>query len=124
MGALEARPLGVILSLLIIFISGFWLSHAGKPFGGAAGFIHKFISLAAVILLINLTVHAHHAVRLSGVEWAVCVLAILLFVAAIASGGIVMAGVSVPLARVAHQVAPYLVLLATVAVIWILRKGR
>jgi hypothetical protein len=124
MGALEARPLAIILSLLIIFISGFWLSHAGKPYGGAAGFIHKLISLAAVILLINLTVHAHHAARLSGVEWAVCVLAVLLFVVAIVSGGMVMAGVSMPLAKLAHRVTPYLVLLATAAVIWLLRKGR
>lgn len=124
MGALEARPLGIILSLLIVFLSGFWLSHAGKPYGGTAGLIHKLISLAAVILLINLAVHAHHSARLSGVEWAICVLAVLLFVAAIASGGVVMAGVSAPAAKVAHRVTPYLVLLATVAAIWLLRLGR
>jgi hypothetical protein len=124
MGALEARTIGVILSLLIVFLSGFWLSHAGKPFGGAVGLIHKLISLAAVILLINLAAHAHHAARLSGVEWAVCVLAVLLFVAAIASGGVVMAGNSVPSATVAHRVTPYLVFLATVAAIWLLRMGR
>jgi len=124
MGALQARVVGIILSFLIIFLSGFWLSHAGKPYGGVAGFIHKIISLAAVILLISLAVHAHHAARLSGVEWAVCVLALLLFIAAIASGSMVMADVSVQPARVAHRVAPYLVFLASVAVIWLLRRGR
>jgi hypothetical protein len=124
MGAIQARALGVIFSLLIIFLSGFWLSYAGKPFGGAAGFIHKFISLAAVILLINLAVHAHHAARLSGVERTVCVLAVLLFVAAIASGGVVMAGASMRSAIVAHRVVPYLVFLATVTAIWLLRRGR
>jgi hypothetical protein len=123
MGAIQARALGVILSLLVVFLSGFWLSHAGKPFSGPAGFIHKFISLAAVILLISL-IHAHHAARLSGVEWAVCVLTVVLFIAAIASGGVVMAGVSAPAALMAHRVAPYLVFLATVTAIWLLRRGR
>jgi len=124
MGALQARVFGIILTFPIIFLSGFWLSHAGKLFGGVAGFIHKIISLAAVILLISLVAYAHHAARLSGIEWAVCVLAVLLFIAAMVSGGMVMADVFVQPARMAHRVAPYLVLLSSAAVIWLLRRSR
>lgn len=47
MGTTQSGVVGTGLLFLFIFLSGFWLSHSGKPYNTLIFTIHKLIGLAA-----------------------------------------------------------------------------
>jgi hypothetical protein len=96
------------------------MSHSGKPFNSLIASIHKLLSLAIVVYLVFLFVHVNHLIRLSMIEWVVCAVAMLLIVAAIASGSVLMAVESAPAAHLSHRIVPYLALISTAAALWLL----
>jgi hypothetical protein len=120
MAAIQDRVFVVILSFFVIFVSGFSMSRSGKPFNGLVASIHKLLSLATVVFLVLLLMRINHLARLSMVEWIVCAIAVLLIVAAIASGSVMMAVESSPAAHLTHRIVPYLALLSTAAAFWLL----
>jgi hypothetical protein len=56
MSTTHARIVEICALLLTVFISGFWLARTGRPLHGLPMNLHKFASLAAVVLLVMLVV--------------------------------------------------------------------
>ncbi len=83
--------------------------------------IHKLIALATLVFLIVIVVRVNKAIGLNSIQWVSTTIAGLLFIATIASGGLLSTGKSMPAAILwLHRVAPYLTLLATVASMYLL----
>lgn len=115
------RIAGTILFFVCIFLSGFWLSHSGKPYNGLLFNLHKLIALAAVVFLI-ITIHRiNEAAKLNTAEFTACVVTGLLFLVAIISGGLVSLDRPMPLALLTlHHLLPYLVVFSTAVTLYLL----
>ncbi len=101
---------------LFVFLSGFWLSHAGKPLNGVVLAFHKLLSLAALVLLAVTVYGAVQATAGAHPAGIVFVAAGLLFIATIATGGLLSTGK--PVAEwvgALHRVMPYLTVLSSAA---------
>ena len=98
----------------LVFVLGYGLSRAGKPYPLAAFTVHKLAALGILVWLIRQTVVTQRAAPLSALQWAGVGLAAVCFVLAMATGGLVSTDRPAPLwaARV-HSVIPYLTLLAS-----------
>ena len=120
-----AMRVGVsLLLLLVTFISGLWLRRSGRPRPVALLTLHKFISLAAIVL-IGLTVRQlGNAAGMSAVEISAVAVTGGLYLCAIASGGWLSTEQPAPAAISAiHVVAPPLAVLATGVTIYLLTAG-
>ena len=73
---------------LFILLSGFWLSRSGKPYNGLIFNIHKLIGLGAGIYLIRTVYLTHQAAPLGPTQWTAIVVTVLLFLFAVAAGGL------------------------------------
>jgi hypothetical protein len=51
MNTVFSKFVGVGLFFVVIFVSGFWLSHSGRPYSALFFNIHKLIALAGVVFL-------------------------------------------------------------------------
>jgi hypothetical protein len=126
MSTIHTRVVAISACYVVIFLAGFWLAHVGRPFGGFPLNLHKFTSLATVVLFVLLVVHANRAAHLSGFEWIASAIAGLTLLAAIVSGGVVTAQDPAPAAWLtAHRIAPYVAAFSTAATLvlfWI--RGR
>jgi hypothetical protein len=113
--------LGVIFLTLLFFIvvlfSGFRLRRQGKPYGTLLLTIHKLIP---VILLIYLAFAINLWKPLSPLTIAACLVAAVLFLVMIGSGGWISAAKEPPQSiSILHKVFPYFTILA-VAIVLIL----
>ncbi len=116
--------LGTGAFLLCCFLSGFWLSHSGKPLNGLIFNIHKFIALGAVAF-IGITVYqVNQAAALTTIELIACGVSGLFFLSTFISGGLLSTGKPVPalLVRV-HQVMPFLTTLSTAGSLYLLGRA-
>ena len=110
------RVAAVVVGFLIVFITGFLLSRSGSPYGSALLNVHKLVAVGLLVFVVWSTFATNKAAPLGGLEWVVVSLAILVFIAIIASGGVVSAMESPPAAvGLLHKVAPYASLLLTAA---------
>lgn len=101
-------------------LSGYWLSHSGRPLNGLILTIHKLISLAAVIYLGINIVRLHQAAPLAPLAIALSALALLFFLALIATGGLLSVAKPMPsFVHTIHQVGPYLTVLSTAAALYL-----
>jgi hypothetical protein len=115
---------------LFIFLSGFWLSRAGKPYNGLIFNIHKLIGLGTGIYLVRMVYLSHRAAPLGGVQWTAIIITVLLFVFAVAAGGLLSAISEGSLKNVregmlgaiesVHKVSPYLIVVATGVTLFLL----
>ena len=98
----------------LVFILGYGLSRAGKPYPLAAFTVHKLAALGILVWLIRQAVVTQRAAPLSALQWAGVGLAAACFVLAMATGGLVSTDRPAPLwaARV-HALIPYLTLLVS-----------
>ena len=113
------------LFFVFIFISGFWLSRSGKPYGSLALNIHKLIALAAVVFLFVTTRQLNQATKLNATELTISVVTGLLFLGAIISGGLVSIDKPMPaVVPVLHRLLPYLVVLATGLTLYLIFRLR
>lgn len=119
MSAIQSRAVGAGLLFLFIFLSGYWLSHSGKPLNGIILTIHKLISLAAVVLLV-ITIHqANQVAQLGARELSAGVVTGLLFLGTIATGGLLSTAKPMPAAILRlHQITPYLTVLSTAVTLY------
>ena len=119
------RIAGAVLFFICIFLSGFWLSHLGKPYRGLLFNLHKLIALAAVVFLVLIVHRINQVTKLSPVEFTVSLTTGLLFLAAIISGGLVSLDRPTPLALLTlHHLLPYLVVLTTAVTLYLLLVRR
>lgn len=106
------------LFFLVIFITGFWLSRRGAPYGALLFNLHKLIALAAGFILAMNVYRSHQAAPLTPLQLALVAATTLVFVALIVAGGLLSAhaggslrGISPALLAAitqAHHLLPYL----------------
>lgn len=110
------KVVGVAVGFVALFGTGFWLSHAGRPYGQALFTVHKLVAVAILVFIVWSAVAANRLSPLGAPAWVVVSLAGLAFVALIASGGVLSAMETPPAAvRFLHKVAPYASLLLSAA---------
>lgn len=119
----QLRILGLIGAVVIVVITGLWLTRSGRPYSSALLNIHKLVALAAVIAIGVLAYRANAASALQVLELAVLGLAALLVIASFASGGVVST-MKAPPAWVSwvHRIAPYLTVVAAAAAMYIVAR--
>lgn len=119
---------------LLILVSGYWLSHLGKPYNGIVFNLHKLIGLAAGIFLIVTVVRAGRVAPLGGIEIAVLAATVLVFVLLVAAGGLLSVVAEGGLQGMApalrtgitwvHRIFPYLAVFATAITLYLLVGQR
>ena len=109
-----ARFIVAGIFFLFIFLSGIWLSKAGRPLNVGISTVHKLISLAAGIFLLVTIRQRNQAIPLSSSEWTAIVVTGLCFLGTVASGGFLSSDRPMPVAVLrVHQIVPVLTLLST-----------
>ena len=121
MGATQSNVVGAGLFFLSIFLSGYWLSHSGKPLNVILLTIHKLISLAAVVFL-GITIHqVNQAAKPGAIELIAGVVTGLFFLSAIISGGLLSTDKPMPAAILTiHRITPFLTVLSTAVTLYLL----
>jgi hypothetical protein len=120
MDTMQSKVIGAGLFYLFIFLSGFWLSHLGKPYPTIVFSIHKLIGVATAIFLVITVYRIHQAAPLSPVEITAGVVTVLFFAGTIVAGGLLSIDKSMPAAVLTmHQVAPFLTMLSTAATLYL-----
>ena len=89
MTTVQVRLIETGLFLLLMFLSGFWLSRAGKPYPGGKFNLHKFIGLGTGAFLIVMVYRAQQAAPLSAVQVTAVAITVLLFIINVIAGGLV-----------------------------------
>jgi hypothetical protein len=102
------------VSFLLILLSGFWLSGAGRPLNSILLTVHKLISVAAVVCLIVNVIKIHRATPLNPFEIGLSLASLLFFLVMVATGGLLSTSKTMPVFVLKiHQIMPYMVILAT-----------
>jgi uncharacterized membrane protein YhiD involved in acid resistance len=115
------RAIVVGLLFLFIFLSGIWLSRAGRPLNVAISTLHKLISLAAGVTLLVTVYQRNRTVPLSPTEWIAIVVTGLCFLGNVVSGGLLTSEKPMPVVVLrVHQVVPVLTVLSTAATLYLL----
>jgi hypothetical protein len=125
MSTIQVRIVGVGLLLVLIFLSGLWLSRLGKPYNTAIFTIHKLVGLAAGVLLAVTVYQTHQVAPLGGAEIAAIVVTVLLFVVTVAAGALLSIDKAAPAVVLKlHQVIPVLTVLSTAGTLYLLLGGK
>lgn len=112
------RMVGVTAAFLLVFVTGFYLTHFGRPYSVALLTMHKIIAAG---ILVFLGVIAYRTSALSVSAWLVVSLTVIAFVAMIASGGALSAVESAPAMIVTvHTVGSYVTVLLAIAAFYLL----
>ena len=89
MNIFQLRFVNIGLFFLLIFASGYWLHHSGKPYGAILFNAHKLIGFGLFVLLVVRIYQLNLTTPLSGLEWVTCMVTALFFIATIVFGGLV-----------------------------------
>lgn len=112
------------IAFLVIVVSG--LSLGQKPYNTLVFTVHKLVAIGLIIFLSVALRQMHHDMALNTLEIGLVVLAGLLFLATVVTGG----AVSIPdtdlppAVKTVHHVAPYLTALSTVGALLMLVTRR
>lgn len=121
MGMTSLRIVGPGLFFLLVFLSGFWLSHAGKPLNGIILTFHKLVSLAVVVFLAVTMYQTNQVAALSTLELTAGIVTGLFFLGAIITGGLLSIDKPMPAAILAlHRLTPFLAVLSTAVTLFLL----
>ena len=125
MGTTEARVVGTGALLVLVLLSGLWVSRAGKPYRTFPFTVHKLAGLAAGILLGFIVYQTNQVAPLGPIEIAAIAVTVLLFAGTVAAGGLLSAKeqTATIILRL-HQVLPVLTLLSTAGTLYLLVQGR
>lgn len=125
MNIFELRLVNIALFFLLIFASGFWLHHSGKPYGMLLFNAHKLIGFGLFVLLVVRIYQTNHAMSLSPLELTACIVAGLFFLATIVFGGLVSIPKPMPtVVALFHKLLPYLTVLSTLGSLYLLLRNR
>ena len=106
---------------VFMLLSGFWLSHTGRPLNVFILTVHKLISLGAVFFLAVTIYRIHQVTPLSPLEIAAGAVTLLFFIVMIATGGLLSTTLTLPgVVLTVHRVMPYLLILTTSATLYLL----
>ena len=121
MSATQLRIVSTGLFFLFIFLSGYWLSHSGKPLNVIILTIHKSIGLAAGVFLVLTVYRIHQVAPLSPIEITAIVVTVLFFAGNVATGGLLSTDKPTPAAILKmHQITPFLTVLSTAVTLYLL----
>ncbi len=125
MSTTQLRIAGAGLLFLVIFAFGFWLSRSGKPYNQALFTIHKLAALGAVILLAITIYKVHQLTPLGSVQIIAVAVTAIFILAMFVTGALLSAMKDIPLIVLRlHQGLPYLALLSTGALLYLLLVNR
>jgi hypothetical protein len=79
------------IAAIVVFVTGFLLTRAGRPYSTGILTLHKIIDLAAVIFIVVQVVMVARGAGLATIDWALVGVALLLVIATFATGGILSA---------------------------------
>ena len=121
MNATQFKLISTGLLFLLIFLSGFGVSHSGRPYGAIVFAIHKLTGLAAFVLFIKTIYQINQVASLNRMEWIAGIVTGLFFALSIISGSLVSIDPSMPAAILKmHKLFPYLTLFSTAATLYLL----
>lgn len=121
MSPIKNRILVTGLLYLVIFAFGFLLSRSGSPYNTVLLTVHKLASVAAIIYLYRTFSSVNNACGLNTLTLAVGVLTGLIFIATIATGGLISIGGQIPeIIYALHRVLPVLTVVSTAASLYLL----
>ena len=125
MSTWQLRIAGVVLSFVLIILSGIWLSHLGKPYNTGVFAVHKLVGVAVGVLLGVMVFQAHKATPLDVVQIAAIVITVLFFIGTVAAGSLLSIDLEVPaFVQKLHLFLPVLTALSTAATLYLLlRRG-
>ncbi len=123
MNTILLRTLGAGISFLLILLSGFGLTHSGKPYGVLVFTVHKLLSVGMVVLLGITIRQANQAMKLGPMGWLAVVVTGLFFLITVVAGSLLSISESMPaIVRKLHQITPYLTTLSTLVTLYSLLK--
>jgi hypothetical protein len=118
---LATRAIITGLGFLHIFVTGIWLSRAGRPLSVGMFTVHKLISLAAAVFLVVTFYRVGQLAALRGGALVAVVVTGLLFLGAGISGALLSTDRPVMTAVLrAHQVLPVLTVLSSAVALFLL----
>ena len=124
MSTWQVRVAGVVLSFVLIILSGIWLSHLGKPYNTGVFAVHKLVGVAVGILLGVMVYQAHKATPLDAVRIAAIVITVLFFIGTVAAGSLLSVDLEVPaFVQKLHQYLPILTALSTAGTLYLMLGG-
>ena len=125
MSTTQVRVVGAASLFLVLFLSGIWTSHAGKPYSTAPFTIHKLIGLAAGVFLAVIVYRTHKAAPLGLLDLVAISVTVLLFAGTVVAGALLSIDKPMPAVVLkAHQVVPVLTLLSTAGTLYLLLRGK
>ena len=117
------KYLNVGIFFLFIFLSGFWLNRAGKPYSMALITVHKLIGLAAGIYLGVSIYRLHQVAPLGTAQFVVIAVTVLSFLINVTTGSLLSAERAMPQAvSVVNKWFPYLTVIATGVMLYLLPR--
>jgi uncharacterized membrane protein YhiD involved in acid resistance len=109
------------LSLLLVLLTGIWLSRRGRPLNVGISTLHKLVGLAAGVLLLVTIYQRNRVVPLDAAEWIAIVVTGLCFLGTVVSGALLTSDEPMPVAVLrVHQVVPILTALSSGATLYLL----
>ena len=108
------------LAFAVIFFTGFLLSRKGKPYNTLLSTIHKLIAMGILVFFIIFVFQTNRSSPISALEISASGLTVLLFLALIATGGILSAAKTIPRGiQIAHRILPYLAILSSASSLYL-----
>jgi hypothetical protein len=117
----EFIHIAAVLLFLLKVATGIWLRKSGRPVSSARLNLHKFIALGTVALIVMIIRRIYLASGANPTAIVVMILAGLLFLLAIITGGLVSLEKPAPsFVKSIHKVMPFLTALFTLLAIYLL----
>jgi hypothetical protein len=125
MTAAQLTVVGAGLLVVLIFLSGLWLSRHKRPFNSAVLTIHKLIALAATIFMAVRVYQANQVVALSTTGLVVALVTGFLFLVTGIAGGLLSTDKPMPPAVWwTHRVTPFLTVLSTAVTLYFMLSAK
>jgi len=119
------RILYTVLFFIFIFLSGYWLSRAGRPYSVMILTVHKLLSVAAVVFLVIVMSRTNQVTKLNTVELVAGGITGLFFLVALITGGLLSAAKPMPtIVLTIHRITPFLTVLSTAVTLYLLVRQK
>jgi hypothetical protein len=125
MSTTQVRVVSAASLFLVLFLSGIWTSHSGKPYSAAPFTIHKLVGLAAGVFLAVIVYRTYKAAPLGPLDLAAIGVTVLLFATTVVAGALLSIDKPMPAVVLKlHQVVPVLTLPSTAGTLYLLLSGK
>ena len=125
MGLTQINIVVTVVFFVLTYISGYWLNKNEQPFNVVVLTVHKLLTLALIVYLVVIVLGINKLAPLSRVELTACVVTALLFLGAVASGGILSTVKTMPeFVRMLHKLLSALTFLSTAVTFYLLVRRQ